>query len=400
MSKTVKLALRTALFGLAFGSQFSGSAQTPKSAGNPPPPEKRAAQASPETEPPAEKANKNIQVLKSLPNSQLLTVMHFMRSSLGVRCDYCHVAENGKYWMDDKPTKKTARRMIQMVFDINRDHFDGRTVVTCNSCHQGHTRPISIPPIGQGAFANTTRDDTGAKPAELPTAEQLLQRHEQAIGGATALENITTRVTKISLLRPRLVNSGTPNAAILNRADTWPVEIYQKAPNKYLAIVTTPDGLVYQGYNGSKGWVKTSSEQREMNPAELVRIKRQANFYRDAKLQEQFTELKVTGREMIGERDVDVLEGKTAGRGVEKLSFDTANGLLARRTLFTETPLGLDPEQTDFEDYREADGVKLPFVVKVSYLDDNHFGTTRKLLDVKQNMPLEDSKFEMPSAQP
>src|SRR5215510_12934339 len=64
---------------------------------------------------PAEQANKNIQVLKGLPNNHLLTVMHFMRTSLGVRCDYCHVAENGKYWMDDKPPKQVARRMIEMV---------------------------------------------------------------------------------------------------------------------------------------------------------------------------------------------------------------------------------------------------------------------------------------------
>ena len=53
----------------------------------------------------AEQVNKNIQVLKGLPNSQLLTVMHFMRTSLGGRCDYCHIAENGKYWMDDKPPR-------------------------------------------------------------------------------------------------------------------------------------------------------------------------------------------------------------------------------------------------------------------------------------------------------
>src|SRR5215210_9472365 len=58
----------------------------------------------------AEQAFKNIQVLQSLPQSQLMPVMHFMRSSLGVRCDHCHVAENGKYWMDDKPAKQKIGR--------------------------------------------------------------------------------------------------------------------------------------------------------------------------------------------------------------------------------------------------------------------------------------------------
>src|ERR1700675_3460538 len=96
-------------------------------------------QQTPPEDKPVEQVQKNIQVLKGMPSSQLLPVMHFMRTSLGVRCDYCHVAENGKYWMDDKPAKQTARRMLQMVFDINKANFGGRTVVTCNTCHRGST---------------------------------------------------------------------------------------------------------------------------------------------------------------------------------------------------------------------------------------------------------------------
>src|SRR5438876_1954885 len=112
---------------------------------------------------PVDQVQKNIQVLRGLPSSQLLPVMHFMRTSLGVRCDYCHVAENGKYWMDDKPAKQTARRMLQMVFDINKSNFGGRTVVSCNTCHRGSTKPVAIPMIGQGAFVNTTATDAEAK---------------------------------------------------------------------------------------------------------------------------------------------------------------------------------------------------------------------------------------------
>jgi len=57
-------------------------------------------------EPPAEQLSKNIQVLKGLPASRVLTVMHLMRTALGVRCDYCHITETGKFWMDDKPPKR------------------------------------------------------------------------------------------------------------------------------------------------------------------------------------------------------------------------------------------------------------------------------------------------------
>lgn len=66
--------------------------------------------------------------------------------------------------------------------------------------------------------------------------------------------------------------------------------------------------------------------------------------------------------------------------------------------VFTETSLGLDPEQTGYEDYREIDGLRLPSVVRVCYLDDNHFGTTRTLTDVRHHINIDDARFNMPPA--
>jgi hypothetical protein len=349
-------------------------------------------------EKPVEQVQKNIQVLKGLPSSQLLPVMHFMRTSLGVRCDYCHVAENGKYWMDDKPAKQTARRMLQMVFDINKSNFGGQPVVTCNTCHRGSTKPTPVPAIGQGAFTNTTAD-LDPKPAEvLPTADQILDRYLQALGGKAAIDKIATRSTKVILLRPKVINSVTPRAAILNRGETVTVETFQKAPGKYLAVITSPAGLVSQGFNGTVGWVKTVTGQREMNSAEVSRIKRDADLSKDLKLKERYSKMQVTGKERLGEHEVFAIEARSLEDKTERLLFDVKSGLLLRRVVFTETRLGLDPEQTDYDDFREVDGVWLPFVVRTSYLDDNHFGTTRTLIELKQNIQIDDAKFDQPSA--
>ena len=46
---------------------------------------------------------------------------------------------------DDKGTKKTARKMMTMMFAINKDNFDGHREVTCNTCHRGNTDPVSTP---------------------------------------------------------------------------------------------------------------------------------------------------------------------------------------------------------------------------------------------------------------
>ena len=348
---------------------------------------------------PVEQVQRNIQVLKGMPSSQLLPVMHFMRTSLGVRCDYCHVAENGKYWMDDKPPKQAARRMLQMVFDINKANFGGQPIVTCNTCHRGSVKPIAVPSIGQGSFTNTTRADTDVKVAEaLPTADKVLDKYAQALGGKDAVDKIKTRTTKITLLRPKMVNAGTATAAILNRAETWTIETFQKAPGKYLAVITTPDGVVYQGFNGTVGWTKTPRGQREMNAVELARVKRQADLYSDLNLKDQYSKISVIGKEQLGELETYVLEGRSVENKTERLYFDVKTGFLRRRTVFTEIKLGLDPEQTDYEDYRQVDGLWLPFIVRQSYLDDNHFGTTRTLTEVKHNAPIEDARFNAPAA--
>jgi outer membrane lipoprotein-sorting protein len=339
---------------------------------------------------PVELVSKNIQVLKGMPESQLLPAMHLMRTALGVRCEHCHIAENGKYWMDDKPAKQTARRMIQMVFEINKANFNGEPVVTCNSCHRGSTKPVGVPAFGQGAFENTTRSQPGEVVAEsLPVVEAILDKYVEAVGGKRALEGIQTRVSEATLLRPKLVNpSGKP----------FSLEIYLKAPNKVLWVTTAADGSVfYQGFNGRTGWIKTPTAQREMNSAELAQAKQQADLSRELNLKDQFSTLKVVAKQKINERDVYFVEGVNSSGKTEKLFFDTETGLLVRRVVFTKTMLGLDPIQTDFLDYRDVNGIKLPFTIETSYLDSSHYNTTRKYSQIKNNVPLDDAKFEMPS---
>src|SRR5882724_6646072 len=93
----------------------------------------------------AAEAYKNIQVLKDAPAEQLIPAMQFITTSLGVGCDHCHV--RGAFEKDDKQPKQTARKMMQMMFAINQNNFDGHRDVTCYSCHHGLANPISVPII-------------------------------------------------------------------------------------------------------------------------------------------------------------------------------------------------------------------------------------------------------------
>jgi hypothetical protein len=339
---------------------------------------------------PAKEVYKNIQVLKEVPRSQIIPLMNYMRASLGVRCDYCHTLVQFKgFEKDDKPAKITARKHIQMTFDINQANFGGQTVITCNTCHRGQPRPVSVPPIGQGAFRDQiVTDPASIKPAEpLPTAEQLIDKYVQAIGGRASVARLNTRVLKGSYIDW----DGT----------TLPLEVYEKVPNKFISVITLPDGgKAYRSFNGATGWEKNfRGLLREVRVSELARLRRSVDFFREINLKHLYPRMIVTGKEKIGEHEAYVLEATAADNQTEKLYFDTQTSLLLRRYVENETILGPDPEQTDFEDYREVDGMKIPFTIRQSYLD-THVWSTRKFTEIKHNLAIDDAKFTVSESKP
>src|SRR6201998_1783968 len=93
----------------------------------------------------AEEQFKNIQVLKGIPAEQVFPTMQFITASLGVECEFCHV--QNAFDKDDKKPKQAARKMMQMMFAINKDNFDGHREVTCYSCHRGSAHPAAIPAV-------------------------------------------------------------------------------------------------------------------------------------------------------------------------------------------------------------------------------------------------------------
>ena len=109
----------------------------------------------------AEEQFKNIQVLKGIPADQLIPSMQFITASLGVECDFCHV--QGAFEKDDKKPKQTARKMMEMMFAINKDNFEGNREVTCNSCHRGSPKPQAIPAV----MAEETKEPAWCAKAEV-----------------------------------------------------------------------------------------------------------------------------------------------------------------------------------------------------------------------------------------
>jgi hypothetical protein len=320
----------------------------------------------------AEQKFKNIQIFKGLPATQLDPTMAFIAGSLGVRCSYCH-ASNG-FEKDEKPTKMTARRMIQMVFDLNKGSFNNQGAVSCYTCHRGKPTPISVPAVGQNLWAPSS---PSPKPEALPSLTQILDRYVQAIGGAEALTKITSRTVKGSRI-------GADSVLV-------PEEVYQKAPDKLLTVTSYPNVVFSNGYNGTEGWAHSSRDGATPLPEQLLaQLKRDAVFYKELKTQELYSQLTVLGRASVRDADAYLVQATPANGSVEKLFFDVRTGLLVRRYTESDTPLGKLPLQIDYEDYRTVDGIQQSFLIHWSF-PGRIWG--RKIDEIKQNIPIDDAKF-------
>ena len=151
----------------------------------------------------AEEVFKNVQVLKGISVNEFMGTMGFFAASLSLNCTDCHVSESSGDWgpyAADTPLKKTARRMIVMVNDLNKNSFGGRRAVTCYSCHRGTIFPKLIPNLAE-QYSSPPADDPneieiiGKAPATV-SAEQILDKYIQALGGAQRLADLSSFVVK------------------------------------------------------------------------------------------------------------------------------------------------------------------------------------------------------------
>jgi hypothetical protein len=324
----------------------------------------------------AEQAYRNIQVLKGVPASQLQQVMALFTGSLGVKCSYCHT---NPFEKDDKPAKQTARRMIRMVFDLNRGNFGGRDAITCYTCHRGQPKPDTVLVLGKNLFL--APPPAAVTPVtSMPTVDQILERYSQAVGRKELLAKLTTRISRGSRV-------GADGVLV-------PEEVYQKAPNKMLIITRYPDVALTVRLNGQHGWAGEKDKEEEIRGEQLVELEHEAAFYKETSLKELYSSMNPAGKATVGEKEAYIIEATSRSGNPEKLYFDAQTGLLVRRYRESKTALGPFPLQTDYEDYQIVDGVKLPLTIRWS-MPGRAWG--RRIAEVKHNVAIDDEQFNPPA---
>ena len=367
--------------------------------------------ASPEKPLLAEQVFKNIQVLKGIPVDDFMETMGIMTAALQFDCSDCHTgAGTDKVdWAADTPRKRTARRMVTMVTTINKDNFGGRQMVTCWTCHRNRDRPL-VTPIMETIYGmpGLESDDIIVTTPGLPSAASILDKYIQASGGAQRLAGLTSFVGK-----------GT-SVGFGGFGGGGDVEIVAKAPDKRSTIILfkeeTGRGDQIRTYDGRTGWVRTPLNvlgEFQLNGGDLDGARFDAQLSFPGQIKQTLTNLKAGPPTSITDlpapssqsslqqdvalgqnHSVDVVQG-TGPRGLlVTLYFDRQTGLLLRELRYGSSPIGRVPTQIDFGDYRDVNGIKLPFRITYAWLDGRD---SIVLKEIKTNVPVDEAKFGRPA---
>jgi CubicO group peptidase (beta-lactamase class C family) len=210
--------------------------------------------------------------------------------------------------------------------------------------------------------------------------DQVLEKFLTASGGKEAMQKITSRVSKGTFEVQGVALRGT-------------TEIYEKAPNQYLMMMNMQGQPSFsEGFDGTIAWTNDPEDGvREKTGAELARAKRDWDFYRNLKLRELYPKLVLKGKGKVKDREAYLVEAPRNGN--PKLwYFDVSTSLLLRieeRNAQQEII-----RLQEFNDYREIDGLKIPFEIILT--DEATFKI--KLTEVKHGLAIEDAKFKKPLA--
>jgi tetratricopeptide (TPR) repeat protein len=205
----------------------------------------------------------NLQVLpKDIPRDTLVQIMRTFASSLGVRCNYCHVAQPGEggrermdFKSDDKPEKDKARFMMRMTRQLNTEILprvphreDPPVTVGCVTCHRGLPLPTTLDRVLAAAIDSGGAHAAIARYRQLREQTLTLGRYDFSEGTVSELARRLAAQGKTAEAAALLEMNGEfyPNSAAI---DFQLGEVYRARGERDKAITYYRAALVKQPDN-------------------------------------------------------------------------------------------------------------------------------------------------------
>jgi hypothetical protein len=237
--------------------------------------------------------------------------------------------------------------------------------------------------VACGGLNRSTVNSTPSPSNQAAEIDQIFARYTEAVGGQAAIDSIKSYKAEGTFESSRLRQPGAFSA-------------WGKDPHKTLSVIEFPGfGTLKKGFDGEQRWVQTPvGTFTDDSSKQMAEVERDAEVYRAGKIKDLYQSVSLEGKARLSGRDVYVVEGKPEKGPAEKLFFDTESGLLLRWDMVRRNPQrGNVFVKVHLDDYREVDGLNVPFKVRFAF---ESFDLTLKVEELKHNVPIDDAMFAKP----
>lgn len=247
----------------------------------------------------------------------------------------------------------------------------------------------SITAIAGLATYSLAADEPAAAPpattpaaASLPEATTILEKYVAAIGGREKLQSVKSRIMSSTIEFPEQGMKGTS-------------KVYQAPPAMAFSETEIAGiGKFTQGSNGEVAW-----ESNAMMGTRVLAGKEKSNFLRSMRFNAEYDfantykTMKTIGTGKVGDREAYIVELVSNDDVTEKRLFDKESGLLLSLQSKIPSQMGEIESETFFSDYRDVDGIKIPFKTIVKVMT-SEISTTVDKADFNTEIPAD--RFALP----
>lgn len=242
---------------------------------------------------------------------------------------------------------------------------------------RSHTRPralsrclallLLLPGVGCLTIPENL-DDPNAAPSAPSTVQELLDRHIAATGGAAALRALTQRTVEARVIFQAQEGCKEGDTDCVWEETTGQFVLFSTADARMYRRMVVGDNVLERGFDGETGWQMQAQPQVLVieDPAAFPVLREDAllHWYFDVQLREELALELLPSRKDEGGRELDGIVWFAASATLPQAEkwFDRATGLLYEE-IERDGETG-DAVRRVYEDYREVDGVKVPWLIK------------------------------------
>ncbi|HXF43212.1 MAG TPA: c-type cytochrome [Pyrinomonadaceae bacterium] len=296
---------------------------------------------------------KNLKVLGEEPADKIGKIMNIMTESLGVNCSFCHYEND--FARDGKEQKETARRMLLMTIEINRNYFSNQPI-SCNVCHRGRPLPDNGP-----IFSMTDKIDKRSYIEKSPEhsgkrVDAILNRYKSKVRQKYNTFNQTLKTANKDIVF---------NAKRIEPNGDIEKEVVTLRPNFYSIVTFYGKTAITEVFENGKASKQVNGSQVALHAFDELQIKREAELKCQPDLSKVYKSFFYLGEDKASKSVAEVIRATDYEGRSDLLFFSAVSSLLIKRVAADPTIIGDYTVSHSYSDYRLLNnGCMYPFWVE------------------------------------